>query len=229
MHRFEVIGLLAISEEALDLALSVLVLVVLVPHGVDADVEGQANGLRRVLHIAAALHDVLRGDVEGCRTVLLLEAPTEIALMVVLPLDDSVDLVHKFGGRDPLSTLIHRAHVGALARGVTVVVEEAAARVARLVPTLRAYDVENKGVTGYLLVHLDLDDVAALDLGPIGDDESTRLFEEDEALDGLVVHRVGRLLQFVVRKNVYQARPEDTDSNSGHDMRVVRVVAIEAA
>ena len=60
-------------------------IVVLVAHGVRADVERQADGLSGMLHIAASLNDVFRGYSEGSRTVLLLKASCEVALMVVLP------------------------------------------------------------------------------------------------------------------------------------------------
>ena len=43
------------------------------------------------------------------------------------------------------------------------------------------------------LVHLDLDDVPALDLGPVGDDEAARPFGDYEALDRFVVDGVAGL------------------------------------
>ncbi len=60
-------------------------IVVLVAHGVGADVERQANSLSGMLHITASLDDVFRGYSEGGRTVLLLKASCKEALMVVLP------------------------------------------------------------------------------------------------------------------------------------------------
>ena len=85
MNRLKVVRLLSMVQELFQLGLPILL--VLVAHGVGANVEGQTDGLRRVLHVAAALHDVLWGDIEGCRAVLLLEAAAEISLVIVLPLD----------------------------------------------------------------------------------------------------------------------------------------------
>ena len=48
---------------------------ILVAHCVSANIQGQADRLGCILHVAASLHDVLWCDVKCCRTVLLLEAP----------------------------------------------------------------------------------------------------------------------------------------------------------
>ena len=77
------VGFRASAEKLLPSVLAAIV--VLVAHGVRADVERQANGLSGMLHITASLNDVFRGYGEGSRTVLLLEASCEEALMVVLP------------------------------------------------------------------------------------------------------------------------------------------------
>jgi hypothetical protein len=87
--------LLASFPELLDFALT-HVIVVLVTHGVVAYVECQADGLRRILHVTSALDDVFWRDVEGGRTVFLFKATSEVALMIILPLDDSVDLIDEF-------------------------------------------------------------------------------------------------------------------------------------
>lgn len=78
--------------------------------------------------------------------------------------------------------------VGAFQRRVAVVVEQTAPSVAALVAGFTANDVKDECVTGDLLVHLDLDDVAALDALPVGHDEATRLFRENEPLHGLVIY-----------------------------------------
>ena len=96
MDGFEVVGLLLALHELLEPALAAIV--VLVTHSVSTHVERQTQGHRRVLHVAPALHNVLWRDVKGSRAILLLETTAEVASMVVLPLDDAGDLVHKFGG-----------------------------------------------------------------------------------------------------------------------------------
>jgi len=76
-----------------------------------------------MLHVASSLHDVFRGNLEGCRAVFLFEAACKVALMVVLPLEHARDLVHEFGRLDALASLIHGALVTALVRRVVVVIE----------------------------------------------------------------------------------------------------------
>lgn len=61
--------------------------IILVAHRIGTHVESQTDGLRGVLHVAAALHNILRGDLEGRGAVFLLEGACEVALMVVLPLE----------------------------------------------------------------------------------------------------------------------------------------------
>ena len=87
------------------------VIAVLVTHSVVAYIKRQADGLSRILHVASALDDVFRRDIEGGMTVFLFEATSEVALMIVLPLDDSVYLVNKFSRRDALARLVHRTLV----------------------------------------------------------------------------------------------------------------------
>ena len=96
--------------------------------------------------------------------------------MIVLPLDDARDLIDEFCRRNPLSSLVHCALVAALQRRVAVIVEQATTSVARLVARTTAHDIKDEGVARYLLVHLDLDYIAALDLTPSGDYKATRPF-----------------------------------------------------
>ena len=46
----------------------------LVTHRVAADIKSKTDGLRCILHVAAALDDVLWSDIEGSWAILLLEA-----------------------------------------------------------------------------------------------------------------------------------------------------------
>ena len=67
-----------------------------ITHGLVSNIEGNADSLLSVLKVAASLHDVLMGDVESSGSISLLEATLEKSKVVVLPLDQSCDLVHKF-------------------------------------------------------------------------------------------------------------------------------------
>ena len=97
-----------------------------------ANVERQADSLSRILHVTSTLDDVFGSDVEGSRTVFLLEVTAKVALMIVLPFDDAADLINKFGRRDTLPRLVHCALIGAFQRGVAVVVKKTATGVAGL-------------------------------------------------------------------------------------------------
>ena len=116
-------------------------IVVLVAHSVGADVQCQADGLCGLLHVTAALDNVLGCDFEGRRAVLLLKAAREVTLVIVLPLEHARYLVHEAACLDPLPCLVHGALVGALEGRIRIVVEEAASRVARLVAALAADNV----------------------------------------------------------------------------------------
>lgn len=158
-----------------------------------------------MLHVAASLDDVLRGNLEGCRAVFLLEGPCEVALVVILPFQQACDLVHEFRRLDTLASLIHGTLVGTLEGRITVVVEETTSREARLVAALAAHDVEDEGIARDLLVHFDFDYVTTLDRSPVRDDEATRLFCDNKSLDRLVVDGVAGLLEFEVGKHVHDA------------------------
>ncbi len=84
-------------DELLPATLSLLrILLVYVAHALGADVQGQADRILRVLHVAAALHNVFRQEVKGYRTVNLLEEATEEAEVVIFPLDLAGDLIDEF-------------------------------------------------------------------------------------------------------------------------------------
>ena len=94
MDRFEVICFILAPDELLPAALTLVV--ELVAHCGWAYIEGKADCLGRVLHVATTLDDVFRRDIEGCWTIFLLKATREVALMVVLPFNYSTNLVNKF-------------------------------------------------------------------------------------------------------------------------------------
>jgi len=66
--------------------------------------------------IAATLHNILGLDLKGRWVIYLLEVPSEIALVVVLPLDETADGVCEPGITDVASRLIHSALVAAFER-----------------------------------------------------------------------------------------------------------------
>ena len=65
-------------------------------------------------HIAASLHNILWLYLESSRIVDLLRVAREVALMIVLPLDQARDLIGKLGVADVAASLVHRALVAAL-------------------------------------------------------------------------------------------------------------------
>ena len=97
MHRLEVTAMRSRLNQLLPATFALLaVLLVHVTHALGAHIQGKADGVLSVLHVAAPLHYVLRLQVEGNRAVNLLEESTEKAEVIVLPLDLAGDLVHKF-------------------------------------------------------------------------------------------------------------------------------------
>ena len=198
---------------------------VLVAHSVCTYIQSQADGLRRLLHVAPSLDNILRSDFKGSWAILLLECACEVALMIVLPLKQSWDLIDEFWGLNALASLVHRAKVASLERWVAVIVKESASSVACLLSTTAPHDVKYKGIARNLLVHLDLDNVAALNLRPIWDDEATRRFRNDKFLYRLIVDSVSRLFELWVGDHVHNARPEEADCWDGDDMGVLSHVA----
>lgn len=174
-----------------------------------------------MLHVTSSLHDVFRGDFEGCWAVFLFEAASEVALMVVLPLEHTRDLVHEFGGLDALASLVHGSLVTALVRRVVVVIEQTTSSVAGLVGTSTAHNIKNKGIARYFLVHLDLDDIATLDLGPIRDDKLARPFVNHKPLYWLIIDLVTCFSQFGIGKTVHQACAKEADRGDGDYVRVL--------
>ena len=130
-------------------------------------------------------------------------------------------MVDEFGGRDALASFVHGALVATFQRGVAVVVEEPTSRVAALVAGLAANDIQDEGVARDFLIHLDFDDVSALDAGPVRDYELAGSFGKDETLNWLAVHVVGRLFELPVGQCVHQARCYHTDGCRGDDVRVL--------
>ena len=65
-------------------------------------------------HIAASLHNVLWLNLKGSWIVDLLKVTCEVALMIVLPLDQARDLIGKLRVANIAASLVHRALVAAL-------------------------------------------------------------------------------------------------------------------
>ena len=152
--------------------------------------------------VATALYDVLRLDFEGGRVIDLFEISSEVALMVVLPLDETTNLICELGVADVAPRLIHGALIAALERWSLLVVPETATLVASLVIQLTANDIQNECIARYLLVGLDFNDVTRLDTTPVTNLKALVALREDELLDRLTVDLFSRLFQFLVVEEV---------------------------
>lgn len=62
-----------------------------VTHGGEANVERETDHELAVAHVAASLNDVLRLDLESGRVIDLLKVTSEVALVIVLPFDQTAD------------------------------------------------------------------------------------------------------------------------------------------
>ena len=109
-----VLFVLLLSEEVLDTAFSRLILSEVVPHSHVADIENKAYYSLSLSEVTPTLKNVLLGDVKGCWTVNLFERSCEEAEMVVLPLEQSRDLIDEFGVRYVRTCLVHSSLVTAL-------------------------------------------------------------------------------------------------------------------
>ena len=105
-----------------------------------------------VAHVAASLDYILWLDFKRSRIVNLLEVSGEVALVVVLPLDEATDLVGELRVADVASSLVHGALVASLERGHLHIVIETAALIAGLVLRFAADDVQDEGIAWNLLV-----------------------------------------------------------------------------
>ena len=82
--------------------------------------------------VAAALNNILWLDLEGRWVIDLLEVTCEVALVVILPLDESGDLISELRVGDVAACLVHSALVASLESWSLCVVPEAATLVASL-------------------------------------------------------------------------------------------------
>ena len=85
-----------------------------IAHCRQAYIQGQADHELTVGGVATTLDDILRLNFEGCWIVDLLEVTGEVALVIILPLDQATDLVCKLGITDVATSLIHCSLVTAL-------------------------------------------------------------------------------------------------------------------
>ena len=152
--------------------------------------------------VTTALYDILRLDFEGGRVVDLLEITSEVALMIVLPLDETTNLIGELGVADVTPRLIHGALIAALEPWGLLVVPETATLIASLVIQLATYDIQNECITRYLLVGLDFNDVTRLDATPVTNLKALVALREDKLLDRLAVYLFSRLFQFLIMEEV---------------------------
>ncbi len=93
--------------------------------------------------IATSLHNVLGLDLKCSWVINLLEVTCEITLMVVLPLDESRDLISEFRIGNVASCFIHSSLITAFESRRLLVVPETSTLVACLMLDLAPNDVEN--------------------------------------------------------------------------------------
>ena len=122
--------------------------------------------------IATTLNNVLRLNFKSCWIVNLLEVTSEVSLVVVLPLYQATNLVSKLGIADVTTSLIHSTLVTAFESRTFCVIPQTTTLIASLMIDLASNDVEDKGVTGNLLVRLYLDNVSGLNTAPVSDLEA---------------------------------------------------------
>ena len=136
-------------------------------HAGESHIKSNANNKLAVRDIAATLHNVFGEDFEGCWIFSLLKVAREVASMVILPLDQTRDLVHESRVRNISSSLVHGSLVRSLPGGYLDVIPKRSALVAGLVLSFTSNYVENECVTWDFLVCLYFYDVSCLDTAPI--------------------------------------------------------------
>ena len=141
LDAFRPVQNLLLQQALLDSNLELLRAAEAIAHGREADIEGQTDHELAVGDVAATLHDVLRLDFKRSRIVNLLEVTGEVALMVVLPLDQAADLIRELRVTHVASSLVHGALVAALQCRSLRVVPQTTALVAGLMVELAADNV----------------------------------------------------------------------------------------
>ena len=104
---------LFLKQTLLDTALELLRAAESVTHRRKANIKCQTHHELAMRNITAALDNILRLDLEGCRIVNLFEVSCEKALMVILPFDESGDLVSKLRIRYVATCFVHCALIAA--------------------------------------------------------------------------------------------------------------------
>ena len=145
-------------------------------------------------HVATSLDYILGLNLKGRWIINLLKITGEVALVIILPLYETTDLVSELRVTDVASSFIHGALVAELECRCFSIVEKTASLVASLVLKLAADDVENERITRDLLVLLYLDYITGLDTAPICDLEALMALRKYELLDWLLINFLSRLL-----------------------------------
>ena len=87
VHRLEIVGFRASIHDLFPSSFASSEK--LVAHCVRPDVQRQAESLRGILHVTAALDYVFRSNFKGSWAILLLEAACEVSLVIVLPFEQA--------------------------------------------------------------------------------------------------------------------------------------------
>lgn len=141
--------------------------------------------------------------------------------MIVLPLDETRNLICKLRVRLITSRLIHGTLVTSLQTGCFQVIPQTASLIASLVLKFASHNVENESVTGNLLTWLDLDNIARLDAAPVTQLKTFVPFWEYEFLDWLTVHFFSCLLEFSIMHQIEAARRYDASNCDKDHVRIV--------
>ena len=164
-----------------------------VAHAGESYIKSKANHKLAVRDLAAALHNVFREDLECCWIFNLLKVACDVASMVILPLNQTRDLVHESRVRNVASSLVHGSLVRSLPGGCFDVIPKRSTLVACLSLSFTFNYVENESVTWNFLVLLDFDNISTLDAPPVGDLKALVSLGEIKLLYRLGVNFFGRL------------------------------------
>ena len=86
-----------LQETLFNSDLDVLEIGVRISHGVDSDIESETHHELAVRDKASSIDYVVLGDLKSCRIVDLFKVACKVAKVIVLPFNETRDLVGKLG------------------------------------------------------------------------------------------------------------------------------------
>ena len=226
LHAFWSMEHFLLQKTLLDSDLQLLWASESISHRGKTNVQSETHHKLAVRSVTASLDNVLRLDFEGCRVIDLLEVSSEVALVVVLPFDQTTDRICKLRVAHVAASLVHSTLIAAFESWRLKVVPETASLVTRLVVHLGADDVEDESIARNLLIRLDLYNISSLDAAPVGNLEAFVPLGKDEFFHRLTIHFLSSLLEFLVMQQVEAACGHDTGNCYEGHMRVVSSVSL---